>query len=153
VSTFTEATRTEIPVTDTTPRYAVEVPPDKGAGWVLFAGIMFALAAVLNIIWGIAAVANSGFFVAGAHYILLTDLNAWGWIAIGFGALELLAALSIWRGHAFGRWFGIVVAGLAVVGALMSMPAAPLWSLTLIALYVFVIYGLATYGGKPELTA
>jgi len=153
VSTFTEASGTELPVPDTSPYHAVEMPLDKGAGWVLFAGIMFGLAAVLNIIWGIAALANSGFFVAGAHYILLTDLHAWGWIAIGFGALELLAALSIWRGGAFGRWFGIVVAGLAVVGALMSMPAAPLWSLTLVALYVFVIYGLAAYGGRPELTA
>lgn len=151
MSTFTPATRTEIPVNGRAT--AIDTPLDKGAGWVLFAGIMFALAAILNIIWGIAAVANSGFFVAGANYILLTNLATWGWIAIGFGALELLAALSIWRGHAFGRWFGIVVAGLAAVAALMSMPGAPFWSLTLVALYVLVIYGLAAYGGRPELTA
>ncbi len=35
----------------------------------------------------------------------------------------------------------------------MSIPAYPLWSLVLIALYVLVIYGLAVYGGKPRLTA
>jgi hypothetical protein len=34
----------------------------------------------------------------------------------------------------------------------MSIPAYPFWSLTLVAIAVLVIYGLATYGGRPELT-
>jgi hypothetical protein len=113
---------------------------------------MIALSGVLNIIWGIAAVANSHFFVANATFIL-SDLNAWGWVAIGFGALEMLGALSIWAGGAVGRWFGIVVASFAVVAALMSIPAYPFWALTLVALDVLVIYGLAAYGGNPDLTA
>jgi hypothetical protein len=123
----------------------------KGAGWILFAAIMFVVSACLNIIWGIAAVSKSHFFVAGASYIL-SDLNTWGWVAIGFGALELFAALSIWRGGAFGRWFGIIVAGLAAILAMMTIPAYPFWSLVLIAIYFLVIYGLAAYGGTPELT-
>jgi hypothetical protein len=112
---------------------------------------MFVVAASLNVIWGIAAVSGSHFFVANAHYII-SDLNTWGWIVIGFGAIEALAALSIWRGGSFGRWFGILVAGVAVLVAMMSIPAYPFWSLTLVALDILVIYGLASYGGKPELT-
>jgi hypothetical protein len=34
----------------------------------------------------------------------------------------------------------------------MSIPAYPFWSLALVAMYVLVIYGLAAYGGRPELT-
>jgi len=128
-----------------------EEPSYKGAGWVLFATVMFVIAACLNVIWGIAAVSSSHFFVANAHYIL-SDLNTWGWVAIGFGAVEALAALSIWRGGGFGRWFGIIVAGFATLVALISIPAYPFWSLVLVALYVLVIYGLAAYGGKPALT-
>ena len=128
-----------------------EEPWYQGAGWVLFATVMFVIAACLSVVWGIAAVSGSHFFVANAHYIL-SDLNTWGWIMIGFGAVEALAALSIWRGGAFGRWFGIIVAGLAIIAALMSIPAYPFWSLTLVAMYVLVIYGLAAYGGRPELT-
>jgi hypothetical protein len=139
------------PGSELAPGYVVSEPSDKGAGWVLFATIMFLIAACLNIVWGIAAVSSSHFFVGNAHYIL-SDLNTWGWIVIGFGAVEVLAALSIWRGGAFGRWFGIVVAGLAVVAAMMSIPAYPAWSLTLVAIYVLVIYGLVAYGGRPELT-
>ncbi len=123
----------------------------KGAGWVLFAAIMFVVSASLNIIWGIAAVSKSHFFVANASYIL-SDLNTWGWIAIGFGALELLAALSIWRGGAFGRWFGIAAAAVGAFLAMLTIPAYPLWSLVLVSIAFLVIYGLAAYGGKPELT-
>lgn len=133
------------------PVYEATEPSHKGAGWVLFACIMFVVAASLNIIWGIAAVSSSHFFVAGATFIL-SDLNTWGWVAIAFGCVELLAALSISRGGEFGRWFGIFVAGLAAVVAMMMIPAYPFWSLTLVAIDVLVIYGLAAYGGKPATT-
>jgi len=137
--------------TSPAPTYETEELSYKSSGWVLFAALMFAVAASLNIIWGIAAVSSSNFFVANAHYIL-SDLNTWGWVAIGFGAAEALAALSIWRGGSFGRWFGIIVAGLAVLLAMVSIPAYPFWSLTLVALYILVIYGLAAYGGRRALT-
>jgi hypothetical protein len=148
----TDSVRTETPLdTGAAFAYETEKPSYKGTGWVLFAAIMFGIAACLNIIWGIAAVSNSHFFVANAHYVI-SDLNTWGWIAMAFGAVEGLAALSMWRGGAFGRWFGMIVAGLAVIAAMLSIPAYPLWSLVLVALYILVIYALAAYGGKPELT-
>jgi hypothetical protein len=34
---------------------------------------------------------------------------------------------------------------------MMMIPAYPFWALTLVALDVLVIYGLAAYGGKPGL--
>jgi len=131
--------------------YESEERSYKGAGWVLFAAIMLVMGGILGIIWGIAAVSSSHFFVAGASYIL-SDLNTWGWIVMGFGALEALAALSVWRGGEFGRWFGIFAAGLGGLAAMMSIPAYPFWSLALVAIDVLVIYGLAAYGGKPYLT-
>ncbi|HUA46650.1 MAG TPA: hypothetical protein VMA77_15570 [Solirubrobacteraceae bacterium] len=147
----TDGVRTE-PVRTAGPAstYETKEPSYKGAGWILFAALMFVIAASLNVIWGIAAVSSSHFFVANAHYII-SDLNTWGWVAIGFGAVEALAALSIWRGGAFGRWFGIVVGGFAALVAMMSIPAYPFWSLALVALYVLVIYGLAVYGGTPAM--
>ena len=149
MSTLTNGTQTAAP--KSTPQPEPLQPLPKGANWIVFAGIMFLLSATMNVIWGIAAVSNSHFFVGNASYIL-SDLNTWGWVAMGFAALEVLAALSIFRGGVFGRWFGIIVAGLAVLAAMMSIPAYPLWSLVLVALGVLVIYGLAAHGGKPELT-
>jgi hypothetical protein len=121
----------------------------KGEGWILFAAIMLAISAALDAVWGIAAVSRSRFFLGDATFIV-SDLHTWGWITIGFAVLQALAAVSVLRGGAYGRWFGIAVAGLATIVAMMSIRAYPFWSLALVATYLLVIYGLATYGGKPE---
>jgi hypothetical protein len=118
-----------------------------GTGWVMFAGIMLLIAGVLNVIYGIAAVDNSKFFIHETQYIL-SDLNTWGWVTIILGALEIIAAFSIWSGGGFGRWFGIIAASLSSIGALLSIPAYPFWSLTIFAVDILIIYGLAAYGGR-----
>lgn len=122
----------------------------KGAGWLLFAGIMIMIDGVLNIIYGIAAIDKSRFFVQGAEYIL-SDLKTWGWVTLILGVLQVLAAFSIWRGGAFGRWFGILIAGLSAIGALLAIPAYPFWSLAIFAIDILIVYGLAAYGGDASL--
>ena len=119
----------------------------SGEGWLLFAGIMVVIVGVLNVIYGIAAIGNSSFFVNDQKYIL-SNLNTWGWVTLILGALQILAAFSIWRGGQFGRWFGIGVAGLSSIAALLSLPAYPFWSLAIFAVDILVIYGLAAYGGQ-----
>ena len=126
--------------------------PVEGSGWVLFSGIMILTVAVLNIIWGIAAIGNSSFFVQDTRYIF-SELNTWGWIVLIIGALQLAAAFSIWAGGTFGRWFGIAVATVNAIVALLSIPAYPFWSLAIFAVDVLVIYGLAAYGGDRRVTA
>jgi len=119
---------------------------------VLFAGIMLAMVGVLNAIYGIAAIGDSSFFVADTKYIL-SGLNTWGWILLILGALQILAAFSVWSGGGYGRWFGIAVASLNAIAALMAIPAYPFWSLCVFAVDVLVIYGLAAYGGDPRVAA
>jgi hypothetical protein len=119
---------------------------DSGDSWVMFAAIMLALVATLNMIYGIAAIDNANFFVADQQYIL-SDLNTWGWVMLVVGGLQMIAAFSIWSGGSFGRWFGIAVASLNAIAALLSIPAYPFWSLAVFAIDILIIYGLATYGG------
>jgi hypothetical protein len=126
--------------------------PVEGSGWVLFAGIMIMIVGVLNVVWGIAAIDSSSFFVEDQRFIL-SDLNTWGWIVLIIGALQFAAAFSIWAGGSFGRWFGIAVASVNAIAALLSIPAYPFWSLAIFAVDVLVIYGLATYGGDRRVVA
>jgi hypothetical protein len=119
----------------------------EGAGWVTFAGIMIFIAAVLNCIWGIAAIDKASFFIEDERYIV-SDLSTWGWIILIIGVLQLFAAFSIWSGGEYGRWIGIITAGLGAIGALLSIPGFPLWSLCVFFISVLVIYGLAAYGGQ-----
>ncbi|MEA2622985.1 MAG: hypothetical protein QOH61_1895 [Chloroflexota bacterium] len=137
----TPATGTSAP-----PRGDVYADDDKGSGWLLFAGIMIVMVGILNVIYGIAAIDNANFFVANQKYIL-SDLNTWGWVMLVLGALQVVAAFSIWSGGGFGRWFGIGAASLSAIAALMAIPAYPFWSLAVFALDILIIYGLATYGG------
>jgi hypothetical protein len=120
---------------------------ERGAGWIAFAGIMLSIVGILNVIYGIAAIGDSSFFVHNTKYIV-SNLNTWGWVTLIIGVIQVLAAFSIWSGGEFGRWIGIFIAGVSMIGALLSLPAYPLWSLAVFAIDVLIIYGLAAYGGQ-----
>jgi hypothetical protein len=112
------------------------------SGWWVFAGILLLVAGVLNIIYGIAAIGDSKFFTANATYIL-SGLHTWGWIMLILGVLELVAAFSLFAGGEFGRWFGVFIASLNAIGALLSIPAYPFWSLAMFCRAIIIIYKLA----------
>jgi hypothetical protein len=122
----------------------------RGGSAVILAGAFLMLGGVLNVIYGIAAISNSKFFVNETKFIF-SDLKTWGWIVLIIGILELFASASLLAGKAFGRWVGILVGSLAAISALLSISAYPLWSLAIFALSLWIIYGLAVYwvpGGR-----
>lgn len=58
---------------------------------------------------------------------------------------------TLWSGGTYGRWIGIISASFGAIGALLSIPGYPFWSLCVFILEVLVIYGLAVYGGhRPD---
>ena len=85
------------------------------SGWVTFAGIMLFILGVLNVIYGIAAIGDSKFFIQDQKYIL-SNLNTWGWVSLILGALQLGAAFSLWAGNLYGRFAAILAATLSAVG-------------------------------------
>jgi hypothetical protein len=122
----------------------------EGEGWIVFAWIMLLVAGIMGVIDGIVALSQSSFFTAyGAHYVA-SNLNTWGWVALIIGIVEIAAAFSVMRGGAFGRWAGILIAGVSMFVWLFWIPIVPFWALTIMFLDVLVIYGLAVYGGQRE---
>ena len=120
---------------------------ERGTGWIMYAWLCLVIVGVWNITEGVLAIGNAHFYsVNGAHYVI-SNLRTWGWIVTIWGVVELLAAASVWRGAQFGRWFGIIVAGLGIIVQFFYFPLYPFWSLTLMFLYFLVLYGLAAYGG------
>jgi hypothetical protein len=120
---------------------------EQRSGWVTFAGAMLVLAGVLNVIYGIAAIGDSSFFIDDARYIL-SGLNTWGWVIAVLGVFQLFAAFSLWNGGLYGRIVGILAAGLSAIGALMAIPAYPFWSLAIFALDIVIIHQIATRGAE-----
>lgn len=117
----------------------------RGLGRAVFAAVFLMIGGVLNVIWGIAAIGQSHFFVANTHYVF-SDLKTWGWVTLILGVLELGASLSLFAGNAFGRWFGIIAASLVAIASLLEIAAYPLWSLAIFALSLWIIHGLIVYG-------
>jgi hypothetical protein len=111
-------------------------------GWWIFAGVLLLIVGVLNVVWGIAAIGDSKFFIADQKYII-SSLHTWGWVTLILGVVELIAGLSLFSGGGFGRWVGIVAAALSSISALLSIPAYPFWSLCVFALAIIIIYQLA----------
>ena len=128
------------------------------SGWVTFAGVMLFIVGVLNVIYGIAAIGDSNFFVQDQRYIL-SNLNTWGWVTLILGVFQLFAAFSLWSGGLYGRMVAILAASLSAIGALLSIPAYPFWSLAVFAIDIIIIHQVAKYGGgdldapRPERTA
>jgi hypothetical protein len=130
------------------PAYPVDDEPERGSGWVTFAGVMVFVVGVMNVIYGIAAISNSTFFIADARFIL-SDLNAYGWVVLIVGAVEMLVALGIFARAPFARWTGVAIASVNLIAQLLWISAYPLAGLVFIAIDVLVIYGLVAHGRRP----
>jgi hypothetical protein len=123
-----------------------------GYGLILFASILLVVIACFNLIYGIAAIANSHVFTAHAHYVF-GNLKTWGWITLIIGILQLLAALGVLAGNQVARWFAVVVLGLNAIDQMFFISAYPFWSVIIIAMDVVALYGLCAYGSRRNLEA
>jgi hypothetical protein len=123
-----------------------------GLGLVFFAASLLLVVGIFNVIDGIAAIANSHLFVVNAHYVI-GDLRAWGWVVLILGVIQLLAGAGVMMGNQLARWVGVAAIGLNMIGQLFFIPAYPFWSLTIIAIDVFALYGLCAYGSRSNVTA
>ena len=122
----------------------------RGIGLIFFASILLLVAGFFNMIYGIAAIAQSHVFVANAHYVF-GNLRAWGWITLIIAILQLVAGGGVLAGNQWARWFGVAVVGLSAIDMMFFIPAYPFWALTIIAVDIVALYGLCVYGSRDNL--
>jgi hypothetical protein len=121
---------------------------ERGPGWLAFAGVMLAIIGGLNVLYGIAAISNSKFYLRDVAYVA-GDLNTWGWFLVVIGACQFLAAFGIFTGSQPGRWIGIATAAGNAILQLIFLPSYPLLAITILAVDVLVLYALIVFGGRP----
>jgi len=118
----------------------------RGAGRVVFAGILLLVAGTLNIIYGIAAIDGAHFYDDSTRYVF-ASLNTWGWVTLILGLIELTAGFSLFAGGTYGRVMGIAAGTIGAIGALLSVGGSfPFWSLGVFAICLWVVHGLVVYG-------
>ena len=118
-----------------------------GEGWLLFAAIILAIVGVLNVIYGIAAIGDSSFFVADTKFIL-SGLNTWGWVTLILGCCSWSPASRSSAAGSSGAGSASPWRVSARSRRCCRIPAYPFWSLAVFAVDLIIIYGLAVYGGR-----
>jgi hypothetical protein len=117
----------------------------QGAGIVLFSVSMLVIASLINVLEWLIALFRSTFYTPNATF-LFSDLRTWGWIQLLIGLVQLVACFGIFDARPWGRWLGIAIAILSVLGQLFFVNASPWWALTVIGIDIIIIYALSRYG-------
>ena len=117
------------------------------ATWLEFAAILLFLVGMFNVIDGIAAIRDSKYVV---NQVLFSNLHAWGWFFLIWGALQICTGFAIYSGAGWAAIVGIVSAFGNAIAQLSWARAYPVWSVAAIVLDVLVIYALVVYGGRRD---
>ena len=113
-------------------------------GWIGFAGVLMVIIGVINLFQGLIALFEDEYYVPTGSGFLLFDLTAWGWTLLIWGAVLVLTGFSLLSGQGWARWFTIVVVSVNFIVQLgfLGNSQTPLWSLTVVALNLIVLYAL-----------
>jgi hypothetical protein len=122
----------------------------RGAGRVMFAGVLLLIVGTLNVVYGIGALDDANILVNQKRYIF-TNLNTMGWVLIILGIIQLTGGFSLLAGNTYGRVIGVIGGSLGAIAALFSIGGNdPWWSLAIFFLSVWVVYGIFIYGADER---
>ena len=120
------------------------------SGWamsgVAFAATMMLLIGAFHVIAGLAAILNDEYFGIVRGYAFHLDVTSWGWIHLVIGLALIATGIGL-----FSRavWAGVIARFLVVLSAIDNfffIPYYPFWSITIIALNIWVIWSLTRPG-------
>jgi hypothetical protein len=124
----------------------------RGAGRVVFAGMLLMFVGFVNVIYGIGALDDANIFVNDTRFIL-SNLNTLGWVLIILGLIQFTGGYSLMAGNTYGRVLGIAGGTLGALGALLSIGAGdPWWSLAVFAICLYVVHGIIVFGEDERAT-
>jgi hypothetical protein len=119
---------------------------DGWSGWIAFAGIVALVVGSIDVIQGLYLIFNDTYVVASGEGLDFIDASAWGWIALIWGIVLFFAGLGLFKASEWARWVAIFGAGLGAIAQMAYMgnypQAYPLWNITILTLYIVVIYAL-----------
>ncbi|GEL19774.1 DUF7144 family membrane protein [Pseudonocardia asaccharolytica] len=117
------------------------------AGWVVFSGVMMIVVGAFQVIQGIVALVDSGYYLVGPNGLVVNvDYNAWGWLHLILGVLAVAVGIGLMKGNTAARVVGVVLAALSAIVNLAFIAAYPVWSTIIIAVDIIVIYAIIVHG-------
>jgi hypothetical protein len=117
------------------------------AGHVLAATLMI-LSGLMTIFVGITGIIRGTFFPAVANYTYHFGPFGRGVTDLIIGAVILAAGVCLLMGMMWARVVGVALAVISAVANFLFLPFAPLWSIVVIALNIFIIWALTSHGRR-----
>ena len=117
---------------------------ERDTNWLNFAAAYLIAAGGMAVIWGIVALANKSAFVENG--LVWSKLNLWGWVAIGVGLLQVLAAFFVIQRRFAGQWLAGVLAGLGILLHFLALGAYPVWSVIALVTNGLVLWAVTAHG-------
>ena len=127
-------------MSDHSPAYSTSAYGD-----IVFAAMLMVLAGTMQFLQGLVALVNDDFYVRGSEYLFQFDLTTWGWIHLVTGLVLAFAGAALLRGAVWARTLAVVIAGLSIFANFLWLPYYPVWSLTVMAFDLFVMWALIAH--------
>ena len=121
-------------------------PSGWAIGWTMFAGVLMITIGIWHAMAGLAGIVEDQFYTVTPNYIFKFDATTWGWIHLIFGIVVALAGFAVFSGAVWARTIGVFLAVLSLLANFAFIPIYPLWSITMIAVAIAVIWALTAHG-------
>lgn len=125
-------------------------------GWIVFAGVMMLMMGAFHVIQGLVALFQDTYYLVGAQGLVVqVDYTTWGWIHTILGAVVILGGIALLAGQMWARIVAVILAFGSALVNIAFLGAYPIWSITMIAIDVLVIYAVTMHGKemKPATTS
>jgi hypothetical protein len=120
-------------------------------GWIFFAGVLLIMVGVLQVIEGLVALFDDGYYVVGADQLVApVDYTVWGWMHLVVGVLAALIGVGLLTGNMVARGAAVGLSSFSALASLAFVAAAPAWSVMIIAVDVLVVFSIVVHGGELE---
>ncbi|KUO12916.1 DUF7144 family membrane protein [Streptomyces sp. DSM 15324] len=113
------------------------------SGGRVFSGILLLCGGLLAVLQAVVALSGDDVYARVGSYVYALSLTGWGAIHLTLGVLAAATGAALLRGVARARPAGILLAALSLVAQWLFLPYEPPWSVTVMAIDVFVIWSLA----------
>jgi hypothetical protein len=129
------------------PAYGNSPDPTPWTGWVVFASFMMIMVGSFQVIEGLVALFDDGFYrVTEGGLVVNVDYNVWGWTHLLLGVLLIATGVGVLAGNILARTVAVALAGLSALVNMLFIEAYPIWSILIITVDVLVIYALIVHG-------
>lgn len=122
---------------------------ERNQAWVDFAGVMLAVAGFFQIIYG-AVILNDA--QIPLNKLLYWNLESWGWAYLIVGIALLCISWFVFQGNPWAEIMAILAAVASLFIQASTIEFSPIWSLIVIIIDVFIIYGLVVHGDIRNLS-